>query len=325
MTKHSPLKAESLLERAAEIYDFGAALRRSPDPAPPSEVKADPALQSGIEPAIHEVSTPATTHSTGPVHEPAPRLAVRRPITGGGIVGVDRERLREGGFIVPEAPVGSLAEEFRIVKRQLLASIKAQSHLPEEKKRSILVCSAQTGEGKTFCAINLALSLAAEPDLDVLLVDGDFNKPEIFPTLGLEPGPGLIDAIGSETADVERFVVRTDIEGLSLLPAGRAANNVTELLGSDRTRQVLGDLVRDHPRRLVLFDSPPALMASPASVLAAHVGQLLIVVRADQTTDSDLREALGILSACDTVSLMLNAEAFAAGGRRYGNYYGYGQ
>jgi exopolysaccharide/PEP-CTERM locus tyrosine autokinase len=304
-------------------------LRRAPGAAPRSTHASDQIDQPKAEPAptaSKKEAEPVATQEPRPVPAPEARPAARRAMpASGGRADVDRNRLRAGGFIVPEAPVGSLPEEFRIVKRQLLATIKAQSHLSEEKRQMILVGSAQTGDGKTFCAINLALSLAGEPDLEVLLVDGDFNKPEIFRTLGLESGPGLIDAIASDHMDVERYVVRTDIEGLSLLPAGRAVNNVTELLGSDRTRQVLDDLVRNHPRRLVLFDSPPALMASPASVLAAYVGQLLVVVRADQTTEADLRDAMNILSACDTVSLMLNGEAFAASGRRYGTYYGYGQ
>jgi Mrp family chromosome partitioning ATPase len=74
----------------------------------------------------------------------------------------------------------------------------------------------------------------------------------------------------------------------------------------------------------VIFDSPPALMASQASVLAEHVGQVLIVVRADQTTEADLKEAVSLLSACEHVSLMLNGAGFAASGRRFGAYYGYG-
>ena len=92
-----------------------------------------------------------------------------------------------------------------------------------------------------------------------------------------------------------------------------------------RTRAVLADLTVRHPRRIVLFDSPPALMASPASVLATHVGQVMMVVRADQTTEADLKEAVGLLSGCPHLGLMLNATGFAATGRRFGGYYGYGQ
>jgi exopolysaccharide/PEP-CTERM locus tyrosine autokinase len=238
---------------------------------------------------------------------------------------VDREGLLEDGYILPDAPVSALAEEFRIIKRQLLLSVGRGGKLAEDKRQTILVCSAQPDEGKTFCALNLALSLAGERDVEALLVDGDFAKPEILSILGLESGPGLIDAIGAPDCDPNAFVIQTDIEGLSVLPAGRQANNVSELLASGRTREVLAALTRDHPRRVVIFDSPPALMASPASVLASQVGQVLLVVRADQTTEADLKEAVGLLSGCEHLSLMLNGAGFAATGRRFGAYYGYGQ
>jgi exopolysaccharide/PEP-CTERM locus tyrosine autokinase len=238
---------------------------------------------------------------------------------------VDRASLREGGFILPDAPVGSLAEEFRIVKRQLLQAASGKTGVAEDKRQTILVCSAGANEGKTFCAVNLAISMANEKDLEVLLVDGDFSKPEILSILGLEGGPGLIDAIGDPDIDPESLIIETDIKRLSVLPAGKQANNVTELLASKRTRVVLDALIANHPKRIVIFDSPPALMASPASILAGKVGQIVMVVRADQTTESELREAVGLLSGCDRISLMLNGTGFTASGRRFGTYYGFGQ
>jgi Mrp family chromosome partitioning ATPase len=97
------------------------------------------------------------------------------------------------------------------------------------------------------------------------------------------------------------------------------------LLASQRTRKVLDALTAHHPKRIVIFDSPPALMASPASILAGKVGQIVMVVRADKTTEAELREAIGLLSGCDNISLMLNGTGFTASGRRFGTYYGFGQ
>jgi exopolysaccharide/PEP-CTERM locus tyrosine autokinase len=250
---------------------------------------------------------------------PAPVAVPARPVAK-----IDRERLREAGLIEPEAPVGPLAEEFRIVKRQLLLNARAATDLPDAKRRTILLGSAQPDEGKTFCALNLALSLAGERDLEVLLVDADFPKPEILSTLGIAATGGLVDAIADPGLDPEALVVRTDLRGLSVLPTGRQVTNVTELLASERTADVFARLAAN-PRRIILFDSPPALMASPASVLATHAGQLLMVVRADKTTEAELREAVDLLSGCERVSLVLNGTGFAAGERRFGTYYGYGQ
>jgi protein-tyrosine kinase len=297
MNQQTPIRASgSLFERAAEVYDFGAALRRQPQ-APAAEP----------EPVVEA--------------KPAPRPQAR--VSRHPVAPIDRDGLREAGFILPDAPVGGLAEEFRIVKRHLL--LAAAGGEGEEKRRIVLICSAQPNEGKTFCAVNLALSLAGERDLEVLLVDGDFAKPEILSLLGIEGGPGLIDALADPSVDVEDLIIPTDIEGLSVLPAGRHAADTTELLSSERTRTLLANMTRANPRRIVLFDSPPALMASPASVLAEQVGQVLMVVRADKTTEADLREAVELLSGCDNISLILNGAGFAASGRRFGSYYGYGQ
>lgn len=306
MNKHSPLShSGSLLERAAELYGFG-----SPAKAPISEPEV------------------ARDAEAAPAADPAPRGASRSylPAVTEAKAQVDRKSLGERGFIVPDSPAGPLAEEFRIVKRQLLLGMGAGSSVTADKRRTVLVCSAQPDEGKTFCAVNLALSLAGERDLEVLLVDADFPKPEVLSILGLEAqGAGFVDALADPSLDPNGLVIRTDIGGLSVMPAGRYENDVPELLGSDRTARVLERLTEGRPKRVVLFDSPPALMASAAAALAAHVGQLVLVVRADQTNEADLKEAVGLLSGCPQISLLLNGTGFAATGRRFGSYYGYGQ
>ena len=235
----------------------------------------------------------------------------------GGEVAVDD--LRENGYLLPDAPVTALAEEFRIVKRQLLLAAGEN-----DRARLVMIASAEPDEGKTFCAVNLALSLAAERDTEVLLVDADFAKPEILSTLGLANGDGLMDAIVDRTLDVESCVIRTSIPNLSVLPAGKHYNDATELLASDRMREVLDRLMTSHPSRVVIFDTPPALAASAASELALHVGQVLLVVRADTTTEAGLRDALGLLGGCDQIRLLLNRVRFAPSGPRFGAYYGYG-
>jgi protein-tyrosine kinase len=212
------------------------------------------------------------------------------------------------------------------VKRQLLTTARAVANQGTaqagDRARMILVCSAHPDEGKTFCAINLALSMAAEKDMEILLVDADFAKPDILDRLGLPSGPGLLDALGGGVDDVERCIIRTDVPQLSVLPAGTRTNTDTELLASDRARAILDGLASANPRRIVIFDSPPALAASPASVLAFHVGQAMLVVRADTTTEGDLREAVTTLDACEHIQLILNAVSFQPGGRRFGSYYG---
>lgn len=320
----------SLLERAAEIYDFSSGMLIAPAPVPEPEARQavpepqpepfefrrpEPEPLPEPEPAVAETAPEPTTVAR------APRPALR-PLAPGRTAIVDRDRMREAGFLLPEGAPGPLAEELRLVKRHLLRSVAAHGDLPEAKRRSVLVASAQPDEGKTCCVLNLALSLAGEKDVEVLLVDGDFPKPEILATLGIEPGPGLVDALADPSADAESYVIRTDLNGLSVLPSGRQANNVPELLASGRTREVLDALAAADPRRIILFDSPPVLMASSAGVLAGHVGQVLVVVRADQTVEADLKEAIGLLSGSNDIALVLNGAGFAASGRRFGQYEG---
>jgi len=305
MNKYSPpRKTGSLLERAGEIYDYIPAVRtgegrgKSSDALPPQT----PARQV----------TPVT---------PRPIQAYNGPQ-----VMVDRDKLREAGFIVPDGPVTGIAEEFRIIKRQLLLAAKgSQKTEPVPHGERILICSAHPDEGKTFCALNLALSIAAEKDNEVLLVDADFAKPSILSSLGLEGSKGLMDALADPQLPVESCIIHTDIPGLAILPAGDQTNADTEYLASSRTQQVLNRLTENNPHRIVIFDSPPALSASPASVLATHVGQVVMVVKADETTETALRDALSLMGGCEHIQLLLNGTKFSPTGRRFGSYYGYGE
>jgi len=300
----------SLLERAAEVYDFGAYARErsevsEPQPAP-RPIRADvPAPE------------PARQAEAKAQAQPAPA----RPSARDAVI-IDREMLAEKNLLVPGAPIGALAEEFRLVKRQLLLTARLVRGSDADRARTTLVCSARPNEGKTYCAVNLALSMAAERETEILLIDADFAKPDVMDLLGLTEGRGLLDALADPALDVESLVVPTDVPHLSVLPAGTKMTSDTELVASERTPAVIARLLAADPRRILIFDSPPALAASPASVLAMHVGQVMMVVRADRTSEGDLREAVGLLDRCDHIQLVLNAVSFAQGSHRFGSYYG---
>ena len=213
----------SLIERAADVYDFAEHFRAKGGATMP------PASPPAVAPVV-----------AAPKVAPAPRVAAA-PL--GPVVAIDRELLAEHGFLVPGAPVGALAEEFRLVKRHLLLTARKIAEAGGERARHVLVCSAKPGEGKTFCSINLALSLAAERDVEVLLVDADFAKPDVMRSLGLDEGCGLLDALADPAIDIERCIVRTDVPKLSVLPAGTRTTDDTELLSSERTDALLAGLV----------------------------------------------------------------------------------
>ncbi len=321
----------SLIERAAEVYDFGAALRgRAPlvESAPtlkPVRAESVEAL-SFSSPAPEKKDSPSTSSGRTDVRvqsEPAAELALPEWAAPTNIAAIDRVMLAEKGMLVPGAPIGALAEEFRLVKRQLLTTARAVADgAMAQRARTILVGSGKPGDGKTYCAINLALSLSAEKDVEIVLVDADFAKPDVMATLGLDDPLGLLDILGDQTLDPESCIIRTDVPQLSLLPAGKRTHADTELLASKRTGEIIDRLLASNPKRILIFDTPPTLAASPASVLAALVGQVMLVVRADRTTEADVREAVSLLDGCDHISLVLNAVSYEPGGGRFGSYYG---
>ncbi len=309
----------SLFERADATFGLGPvrtppvppvpplpeALRRAPAPQPVSDAPVAP------HPVAFAKSEPAAAPAA-----PQPE-APRAVAFGGPLVHIDREHLRDGGLIVPEDPVTGLLEEFRIVKRELLADARAGA---SPLARRILVCSPHPGEGKTYCATNLAIALAAERGLEVLLVDADVVKPSVALRLGIDVEQGLMDALADPSIRPESLVIRTDIEGLFVLPAGTATSLDAEYLASARTGEVLDRLTQGAPDRIVIFDTPPALAASPAAELAQHVGQALLVVRADETSRAALEDAQQLLSACGDIKLLLNAARYSPSGRRFGTY-----
>jgi Mrp family chromosome partitioning ATPase len=338
-------RPNSLLERAVDHFkiaglaappipqDAISAARRKPRPVPAASKPAAATPADAPEVATDGVAVP--TRPSGSEFEElvsrstaakavAPEPPVEPVIFDGVRHQVDRGWLREQGLIVPEGSVTTLLEEFRIIKRQLLvhaADLKRQKMGSAAQR--ILVCSPHPGEGKTFCSVNLALSIASERETEVLLVDADMAKPSILSALGLPGGPGLMDALTDESADPAKFVIGTDIPGLWVLPAGDTTSSDSEYLSSSRTAKVLDRLTQGTPHRIVIFDSPPVLAASPAAELARHVGQAVLVARADRTGQGALEDAISLLGACPNIQLLLNAAQFSPSGRRFGSYYGY--
>ncbi len=340
--------SDTLIERAVKAFDLN---KFSPPPVPknlaPPVIKpalrnrraadakpqqVSPAAPEPAEPPV-EVASPAPV--AAPVADepkeaapavvfPSRKKRSAPPTTSQKLHPVDRQHLRDQGMIVAEGSVTALLEEFRIIKRQvLLQAAELRRGGAGHAAQRVLICSPHPGEGKTWCAVNLALSIAAERESEVLLVDADFAKPSVLSALGLPGGPGLMDALADDNADVASFVIATDIPGLSVLPAGEATSSDSEYLNSSRTTNVLDRLTENAPHRLVIFDSPPVLAAAPAAELAKHVGQALVVVRADSTGQGALEDAISLLSGCPNVQLLLNAVNFSPSGRRFGTYYGY--
>jgi protein-tyrosine kinase len=222
--------------------------------------------------------------------------------------------------VTPTGARTRIAEEYRVIKRPLL--LRALSTGPDAIAHGnmIMVTSANPGEGKTFTAVNLALSVASERDLHVLLVDADVQRPNVFKTLGLPEEKGLLDVLSDGTIDIGDVMVRTSLRNVSLIPAGSPALATTELLASQKMAALMSDIAARYPDRIIIFDAPPVLASSEPSVLALHVGQIVVVVEAGRTGQRALEETLSHISVCPNISIVLNKAEIQNRTDRFGAY-----
>jgi len=183
----------------------------------------------------------------------------------------------------------------------------------------IMVTSALPGEGKTFTSLNLALSIATEIDSTVLLVDGDVAHPSMPGVLGTPHGPGLLDLLTRNDLDFADALIKTNIDKLSVIPAGTRHRRSTELLASEQMASLLREMASRYADRIIIFDSPPLLATTEARVLASNMGQIVMVVAADATSQNAVNQALATIEACEVVLMVLNK----ASRTDVGTYYGY--
>lgn len=237
---------------------------------------------------------------------------------------VDQRALERVGYLPSDHEGDSqLKDELRRIKRPLLANVNGKNAKAPAHAERIVVTSAGPGEGKTFTALNLAMSLAREPDHEVLLVDGDIPKSSLTRAFGLEERPGLMDVLEDENSSPASVVVRTDIPNLLVVPAGKRHPLTAELFGSQRMQDVLDAYGGRGRRRILLFDSSPLLATSESPVLASYMGQVVVVVAASQTRQQALDAALECMHDSQYVGLILNMSQLPASENYYDHGYGY--
>jgi len=235
---------------------------------------------------------------------------------------VDKEKLCADGHLPPKTSERLISNQIRHIKRPLIKNALGKGVERVPNGHLIMVTSSLPGEGKTFSSINLALSIAREKDLEVVLIDADVAKRDVSHIFGVTENRGLLDALADDLIDVESLILPTDVKGLSLLPAGYCAEEdaSTELLASSRMDEVAARIGSRSAHRIALFDSPPLLLTNESRVLASLMGHILLVVRAGETPRQAVQEAIGYLDDDKPLGLVLNQSK--AG--RPGSYYGYG-
>jgi len=228
--------------------------------------------------------------------------------------------LEAEGMVEPGGTRNQLSEEYRAIKRPILAAIENATENDLQHGNIIMVTSSVSGEGKTFSAINLAISIALERDRTVLLVDGDITNPSAGQRLGFRrTTPGLTDVLLDDHMDIKDVIYQSDIENLCFLPAGSAPKHVTELLSSRDMRKMIDNLSNNYKDQVIVFDSAPMLMTSEASVVADLAGQIVFVVGAETTTQGMVSDSLKMINDHRRVGFLLNKTR-----KKQSNIYGYG-
>jgi len=235
---------------------------------------------------------------------------------------IDKDDMESRGFLIDTGTRKSIKDEFRQIKRKLLNNAFGAASKTLDNANLIMVSSSKPNEGKTFTAINLALSIALEQDKTVLLVDSDVLRPSITRELGVKQVPGLIEFLLDEKKHASEIIYHTNIDNLKIIPAGKPHHLSNELLASDKMASLTKELSKRYPDRVVIFDCPPLLGLTETLVLANFMGQAIIVVEESKTQIEDVKKATQNLNENLAIGLVLN-KATRSHKDMYG-YYGYG-
>jgi protein-tyrosine kinase len=239
------------------------------------------------------------------------------------VVQIDLDALAAAGFVTPQAQRSQIADEFRVIKRPIIKHAHERTGARGERANLIMVTSAIPAEGKSFVALNLAMSIALEVDSTALLVDADVANPSLMHMTHLPPASkGLLDLLTDPEMKLSDVLLRTNVDKLTLLPAGTAHGRATEMLASETMAGLLEDMASRYSDRVLVFDSPPLLATTEARALASHMGQIVMVVEADRTTQALVKHALETIETCPVVMMVLNKAPRPEVGSYYGhNYY----
>jgi len=290
-------KAASRIDQQRQSAASNPAATIVTDPAGP--VTTDAMFVPARPPELAPASQPETNAAGVNMTQATGRQSTRR-------IELDLARMRELGMVTAAGGRTNLLEEFRIIKRPLLKRAFAECAPKENPGNLIMVTSSLPGEGKTYSAINLAMSIAMELDHTVLLVDADVARPSVLRTLGLPAQRGLMDILLDDKLDLSDVMLRTNVDTLSILPAGTSTPRATELLASSTMTAMVHELANRYPDRVIIFDSPPLLLTSESRVLASHMGQIVVVVESQTTTQHAVKEALTQLEGIANVNLLYN-------------------
>ena len=253
-------------------------------------------------------------------HVAAAGVAPLGPAATNNVVHIDFAQLQEAGIPTPLGGRTRVIDEYRLIKRTVLRNAVAGS--PGEHLNLVMVTSAQPGEGKTFTALSLAMSVVADEDVPVLLVDLDIVKQDSSRRLGIRNDLGIVDLLADSKLSLSQVLLKTDVPRLSVIPAGSDHPLAHELMAGPKMRDLMSHLSKMYHNGLVIFDLAPALVSADTSVLAANVGQVILVIEANRTGRTSVEQTISLLHDCKRISLLLNKVEASELIEQYGTYYG---
>lgn len=236
---------------------------------------------------------------------------------------IDFERLEKNGHISLTGERKQINEEYREIKRKLLANSFGSLSKTLHNPNIIMVTSSRPSEGKTFTATNLAMSIASEQDKTVLLVDADVLKPNVLNTLGLERRKGLMEYLTGDVEDIADVLYPTNIDKLKIIPAGKSHHLSTELLASQKMHDTVDEFANRYPDRIVIFDTPPLIGINESAILANFAGQAVVVVEEGRAKINDIKMSVERLNPDMAIGFVVNKSIHndTDGSGYYGYYY----
>lgn len=270
----------------------------------------------------HKISNDTLTPSENTITAQAIPIKTQQTFGNKEKIILNGDRLNERGFIYSSDSAHHIQEEFRHIKRKLLNNAFGLASKTLNNSNLIMITSSHPNEGKTYVAINLALSIALEQDKTVLLIDADVLRPSLHREFEFESKKGLLEYLLAEVPSLSDIIYSTNIDNLKLVPAGKPHHLTNELLASERMERLARELAERYPDRIVIFDCPPIIGVTETPVLSDLVGQALVVVEESKTKTDDVKTAVSQLNSDIALGLVMN-KTIRSKKDIYG-YYGYG-
>ena len=299
--------------------------------------QADTTLERAQQVTAPDIDAPLQQDAAAPRHEPVYSALAQDSVTSeeqavtGDSQGykpsivLDLKILEQKNFVSLSSERRLINEEYRVIKRKLISNAFGALSSTLKHPNLILVSSSRPGEGKTFSAINLALSIALEQDKTVLLVDSDVLRPSVSKTLNIQHDVGLTDYLLSNEIKVSDIILSTNVERLKIITAGRPHHLSTELLASERMLMLVNEFASRYSDRIVIFDAPPLLGVNETAVMASMCGQAVVVVEENHSKLAEIEQAVALLPKDVAIGFLINkAHRNQGKGYGYGYYYGAG-